>query len=101
MIRTYSELVKIDSFIDRFKYLELKGKVGYETFGYNRYLNQILYKSEEWREFRRKVLIRDSCCEMGLSSCLLSYIIGRKSDNFTRINLSPPLMARGLVCYNI
>ena len=66
MIRTYSELVKIDSFIDRFKYLELKGKVGYETFGYNRYLNQILYKSEEWREFRRKVLIRDSCCEMGL-----------------------------------
>ena len=59
MIRTYSELVKIDSFIDRFKYLELNGKVGYETFGYNRYLNQILYKSEEWREFRRKVQVHE------------------------------------------
>lgn len=58
-IRTYSELVKMDSFEERFEYLKLNGEVGKETFGFDRYLNQAFYKSPEWRAVRDKVIIRD------------------------------------------
>lgn len=65
-IRTYSELVKMDSFIDRFKYLQLNGQVGKETFGFDRYVNQIFYRSPEWRSIRDKVIIRDKGCDLGI-----------------------------------
>lgn len=64
MIRTYSELIKIDNFLDRFEYLKLGGTVGQETFGSNRYLNQILYRSYEWKQFRREMIIRDKGCDL-------------------------------------
>lgn len=63
-IRTYSELIKIPTFIERFRYLKLEGQVGRETFGYDRYLNQILYTSEEWKRFRREIVIRDNACDL-------------------------------------
>lgn len=66
MIRTYSELVKLPTFRERFLYLQLNGKVGEETFGYDRYLNQVFYHSPEWRRIRKQVLIRDDGGEMGL-----------------------------------
>ncbi len=65
-IRSYSEMLKYDSFIDRFNYLKLDGIVGDETFGFSRYLNQILYASYEWRKFRKQVILRDNGCNFGL-----------------------------------
>ena len=65
IIKTYSELITIPTFLERYKYLRIGGRVGKETFGYDRYLNQILYKSDEWRDFRRDIIIRDNGCDLG------------------------------------
>ncbi len=62
--RTYSELITIPSFLDRYLYLKLGGVIGEETFGYERQLNQTLYRSGEWRRFRRDVIIRDKGCDL-------------------------------------
>lgn len=66
MIKTYMELIQIPSYIERFRYLKLGGKAGEITFGNERYLNQILYKSPEWKSFRRGIIIRDLGCDMGM-----------------------------------
>lgn len=67
MIRTYSELSLLDNFKDRYDYLKLFGKVGFETFGQDRYLNQILYHSKRWRtETRPRVILRDNGCDLGV-----------------------------------
>lgn len=66
MIRTYSELILLPSFEERFKYCDLTGLVGEETFGHDRWINQILYQSDEWRKFRREIIIRDNGCEFAL-----------------------------------
>ena len=63
-IRTYSELITIPTFEERFEYLKLNGSVGLETFGYDRYLNQILYNSQEWRRFRPEIIVRDNGCDL-------------------------------------
>lgn len=59
-IRTYSELITIPTFLERYRYLKLNGSVGKSTFGYDRYLNQILYTSDEWKTFRRDIIVRDN-----------------------------------------
>lgn len=59
-IRTYSELILIPNYKDRFEYLRLDGEVGADTFGYDRYLNQLFYHSDEWKRFRREIILRDS-----------------------------------------
>lgn len=66
-IRTYSELITIPTFEERFRYLKLDGRVGEETFGFDRYLNQMLYTSRKWRSIRDKVIIRDLGCDLGMS----------------------------------
>lgn len=68
-IRTYTELSRIKTFDGRFRYLKLKGRVGEETFGFDRYLNQIFYKSPEYRKIRREVILRDNGCDMGFEDC--------------------------------
>ena len=65
-VRTYSELKDLKTFEDRFNYLKLDGIVGEETFGYDRILNQVLYKSKKWRRARDKVIIRDNGCDLGI-----------------------------------
>jgi len=65
MTKTYLELIQLTTFIDRFRYLNLSGLVGKETFGFNRYLNQILYQSDEWKRCRRDVIVRDNGCDLG------------------------------------
>ena len=65
-IRTYSELIKIPTFKERFEYLRLDGKVGEETFGFDRYLNQVFYKSPEWKATRDFVIIRDQGCDLAM-----------------------------------
>ena len=63
-IKTYSELITIPTFAERYEYLKLKGIVGKDTFGYDRHLNQVLYKSNEWKRFRNDIIIRDNGCDM-------------------------------------
>lgn len=62
--KCYSELITIPTFIERFRYLKIGGRVGADTFGHDRYLNQILYHSDEWREFRDDIIIRDNGCDL-------------------------------------
>ena len=66
IIRTYSELSRIPTFMDRYEYLRLGGEVGKETFGFDRYLNQQFYHSEEWRSIRNYIITRDLGCDLGL-----------------------------------
>lgn len=65
-IRTYSELSKLDTFADRFKYLAVRSSVGMSTFGFERYLNQKFYTSSEWRKLRFHVISRDNACDLGV-----------------------------------
>lgn len=65
-MKSYSELIRLKTFEERFEYLKLKGNVGGRTFGSERYLNQVLYQSPEWRNFRRKIIIRDNGCDLGM-----------------------------------
>ena len=66
MFKSYSELITIPTFIERYRYLKLNGRVGEATFGHDRYLNQILYNSYEWRRFRDKILLRDEGRDLGV-----------------------------------
>ena len=64
IIRTYTELIQLPDFISRYEYLRLGGKVGEDTFGYDRWLNQDFYTSKEWRKFRREIISRDLGCDL-------------------------------------
>lgn len=66
MIRTYSELMSLPTFEERYRYLRIGGKVGEDTFGFDRYLNQIFYKSKEWEKVRNEVIVRDCGCDLGM-----------------------------------
>lgn len=83
MIRRYSDLVQLKTFEDRFSYLKLHGKVGEETFGLDRYLNQQLYKSRRWQNIRSQVIIRDDGCDLGID--------GRQMDNYITIHHMNPI----------
>lgn len=63
--KRYSELSTIPTYEERFRYLQLKGAVGDDTFGYDRYLNQILYNSQEWKRLRNQIIIRDNGRDLG------------------------------------
>ena len=65
-MKTYTELVSIPTFEERFRYLELEGLVGRETFGFDRYLNQKFYRSPEWKRVRQEVIVRDNGCDLGI-----------------------------------
>ena len=65
-IRTYSELITLPTFEERFKYLQLNGQVGKDTFGFDRYINQNFYRSLEWKRVRDKVMLRDNGCDLGV-----------------------------------
>lgn len=66
MNKTYSELIKLKTFKERYKYLQLRGVVGEETFGHDRYINQALYKSDEWLYCRNEIIIRDKGLDLGV-----------------------------------
>ena len=65
-VRTYSELSRLDTFEERYYYLELKGTLGVMTFGFDRWANQRFYKSQEWRQVRNQIIIRDNGCDLGI-----------------------------------
>ena len=66
IIRTYNELMLLPTFEERFEYLKLSGRVGEETFGFDRWLNQKFYRSTEWKHLRDQVIIRDNGCDLGV-----------------------------------
>lgn len=66
IIRTYSELITLSTFEERYRYLRLGGRVGQETFGFDRWLNQKFYKDPEWLRVRDFVIIRDNGCDLGI-----------------------------------
>lgn len=85
MIRTYSELILLPTFKERYEYLKLSGQVGKETFGSDRYLNQLFYKDKEWLSVRDEVIIRDGGCDLGVEGRELdSYIIVHHMNPITK-----------------
>lgn len=76
-IRTYSELIQLDSYEDRLEYLKVPGAVGANTFGFDRYLNQRFYKSKEWRKIRNDIFVRDNGCDLAFEDCPIfgAYLI--------------------------
>ena len=66
MIRTYQELKTFSTFEERFKYLKLYGRVGEDTFGFDRVFNQMFYRSKEWKQLRNDIIVRDLGCDLGI-----------------------------------
>lgn len=64
--RTYSELILLPTFEERFEYLRLKGKIGEDTFGFDRWINQNFYRSKEWKRIRDQIILRDNGCDLGI-----------------------------------
>ena len=76
-MKTYSELIKLPTFNERFRYLKLEGQIGEQTFGFDRYLNQSFYRKQEWKRVRDYVITRDNACDLGIE--------GREIPNGVRI----------------
>ena len=66
MIKTYTDLVSLPTFEERYQYLRLNGRVGEDTFGFDRYLNQVFYRSQKWKSVRDYVIVRDNGCDLGI-----------------------------------
>lgn len=64
--RTYSKVLALETFKERFEYLKLNGEVAHSTFGGSRHLNQALYKSREWKDFRNRMILRDQGCDLAV-----------------------------------
>lgn len=96
IIRSYSELSKLTTYQERYAYLKLNGKVGRDTFGFDRYLNQAFYMSEEWKRARREVIARDNGRDLGvLGYDIVDLIIVHHMNKITMddiINRSPYLL---------
>jgi hypothetical protein len=75
MIKSYSELILLPTFLERYRYLKLGGIVGESSFGFDRYLNQVLYKSREWKSVRDRIVIRDNGSDLGISEYPIGKII--------------------------
>lgn len=70
-IKTYSELIKLPTFEERYQYLRLSGRVGDDTFGFDRYLNQNFYRSAKWKRIRDEVIVRDNGCDLGMEDRII------------------------------
>lgn len=93
-IRTYSELKQLGTFAERYRYLRFKGAVGEETFGRDRWLNQIFYNREDWKRVRREVIVRDGGCDLGIPG----YEFGPKQ--LIIVHHMNPIMLEDLVNQN-
>lgn len=88
-IRTYSELSNIDTYEERFEYLVLGGQVGESTFGFDRWINQKFYTSNQWRDIRQRVILRDEGCDLGIlgyeinNGLVVHHINPIESDDIT------------------
>lgn len=104
MIRTYSELITLPTFEERYRYLKLGGKVGEETFGFDRYLNQVFYSSPEWKTFRRDIIVRDMGCDLGIEdrviggNIFIHHINAIALADIHRRNLEVLLNPENVIC---
>jgi len=103
-IKTYSELIRLPTFEDRFSYLVMHGTIGKDTFGSDRFLNQKFYKSAEWRRVRDKVIVRDNGCDLGiegrdiLGPVIIHHMNPFCIDDLTGDNASDLLNPEYLIC---
>jgi hypothetical protein len=103
-MRTYSELIQIPDFLGRYNYLKCTSYVGQETFGSDRWLNQVFYKSPEWRRLREIVIVRDGGCDLGISDRLITgrivihHINPIRKEDIVNRNLDSILNAEYLIC---
>lgn len=88
-IKTYSELITLPTFEERFRYLQLDGTVGKSTFGFDRYLNQKFYTSKEWKKIRNEIILRDNGLDLGIED---HPIVGK-----IYIHHMNPIMAKDIV----
>lgn len=104
MTRTYSELITLPTFEERYRYLKLGGKVGEETFGFDRYLNQVFYSSLEWKTFRRDIIVRDMGCDLGIEdrviggNIFIHHINAIALADIHRRNLGVLLNPENVIC---
>lgn len=89
LIKTYSELIKLPTFEERYKYLRTEGEVGIATFGFQRPLNQKLYSSRDWKDIRRKVILRDNGCDLGIP--------GRELNKYALIHHINPITEEDII----
>jgi hypothetical protein len=103
-MRTYSELIQIPDFLGRYNYLKCTSYVGQETFGFDRWLNQVFYKSPEWRRLREIVIVRDGGCDLGISDRLITgrivihHINPIRKEDIVNRNLDSILNTEYLIC---
>lgn len=103
-MRTYSELIKIPDFLGRYNYLKCTSYIGQETFGFDRWLNQVFYKSPEWRRLREIVIVRDGGCDLGIEDRLITgrivihHINPIRKEDIVNRNLDSILNAEYLIC---
>ena len=87
-IRTYSELSQLATFEERYQYLRLGGCVGKETFGFDRWINQMFYKDPEWLKVRDIVIMRDNGCDLGIEGReIYSRIIVHHMNPITKADI--------------
>jgi len=100
-IRTYSELIQHETFLERYNYLSLRSEVGCETFGFNRWINQRFYTSRQWRNLRYKIIARDNACDLGVegyeihSRLIIHHLNPLKEEDIiygTRQSLDPEFL---------
>ena len=95
--RTYAELITIPTFEERYEYLKLNSRVGKSTFGFDRYLNQMFYKCDEWKAARRKIILRDNGCDLG---CKDFEIHGPFLIHHIREITADDIRERRPICFN-
>ena len=88
-IRTYSELIQLQTFKERYLYLQLDGHVGESTFGFDRWLNQAFYKSDDWKSVRRQIILRDNACDLAIE--------GREIQRYLIIHHMNPITVSDIV----
>lgn len=105
--KRYSELILLPTFKERFEYLKLDGKVGEDTFGWDRYLNQTFYRSAQWRHIRDQVIVRDNGCDMGLEGypihgkILIHHINPITADDISHSDEEVLIDLDNLVCVSL
>ena len=103
MIKSYTELIAINSFEERFRYLRLNGRVAQETFGVQRWLNQVFYKSPEWLTLRPQIIVRDNSCDLAFDGrdiyerAIIHHINPITSEDILQRNLDKLLDPENLI----
>ena len=107
MSKCYSELILLNNYEDRLEYLKTRSKVGFETFGSKRILNQQFYKSDEWRRTKNNIIIRDNGNDLGIEGMeigdviLVHHIIPITYDDLINRNWNKLLSPENLICTSL